>query len=120
MTTQSIPSENDIQAVEERLATLYAELSPAQQEILETIIAAGLTLTSTDDTAGYSMLSSYEMEHLARSRMAELREDFRRANFQQEETGASDEAGPRWNLGPLLEWFRRAPAAQQRPGGAAV
>ena len=121
MSTQSagVPTESDVVAVEQRLSALWTDLTPAQQEILDTIICTGLSVVSaSEDTQGYIDMANnplYMEEHI-RSRTAELREDYRRANFQRENPEA--EAGPRWSLRPVLNWFQRAPAPQQRPGGA--
>ena len=119
MTTQSanMPSERDVIAVEQRLAALYEELPPAQQAVLDTIIAAGLTVTTAGDTSGYSFgMHPVELEMVARARIEEIREDFQRVNAGRDVPTDAAAPRPRWNLRPLLEWFRRAPAAQPQAG----
>lgn len=121
MSTQStvMPGEGDVAAVEQRLAELWSDLTPAQQALLDTIITAGMTIVGTGDTAGYMMPSLLEMQAHVEARRAEIQEDWRRANT----TVAAGSAGAakpvrRWDLRPVLDWFRRAPAPQ--PGGSAT
>ncbi len=114
------PDASDVHAVEARLSALYAELPPAQQEVLDTVIAAGLAgLSPQDDTAGYVFEHPVVLEQLARYKIAELHEEARRARLSHEATARS--AAPRrgWNLQPVLEWLRRAPAVppRSRPAG---
>ena len=116
-----IPSEQDVAAVEGRLAALYAELPSGQRAVLETVVAAGLhTLAAAeDDTSGYSM----DVELLYEARRQELQR-------------AWDEADRRGALGPVpqaegtsqpslltpvLAFFRRTAAArpQAQPTGGA-
>src|SRR5438067_1797365 len=104
------PTEGDIGAVQDTLAELYATLSPAQQDVLDTIIAAGLSLADEEDSGGYVMApSQLELESYMRDRVASLREDYRRANDSAEEQPgeARGPRGPRWNLRPLLDWVGR-------------
>ena len=103
------PSEKDVLAVQDKLAELYATLTPAQQEVLDTILAAGLSIVDQDDTGGFIMSTTneVEMEHYMRSRMSVLQEEWRRANYaEDEEQGEGRRL--RWNLKPLVEWFNRA------------
>lgn len=104
-------TERDIMVVQDKLAELYATLSPAQQDVLDMIMAAGLSLVD-DDAGGYVMVAGpAEMETMMRSRIAELQEDFRRTN-----TGSNDETSGdrthRWNLRGLFSWLNRP---QPRP-----
>jgi hypothetical protein len=101
------PSDRDVMVVQDKLAELYATLSPGQQQVLDTILAAGLSLVDEEDTGGFVMApSQMEMEQIMRDRMATLQEDWRRANVTTD--GAQGEGGAlRWNLKPLLDWFNR-------------
>ena len=116
MTTHetAIPSEQDVAAVEGRLAALYAELPRSQRAVLETVVAAGLhTLAAAeDDTSGYSM----DVELLYEARRQELQ----RAWAETDRRGAlgpvpQSEGTPQpLLLTPVLAFFRRTAAA--RPG----
>ena len=123
MTTHEagIPSEQDVAAVEGRLAGLYAELPAGQRAVLETIVAAGLQslAAAEDDTSGYVMPE--ELLYAAR------REELRRAwdeTDRREALGAVPRAAGTSGtsvLAPVLAFFRRAAAAQpgtQPAGGA--
>jgi hypothetical protein len=105
------PTERDLMVVQERLADLYASLTPTQQAVLDTIMAAGLSFLDEDDTGGFSFSGDpITMEAHMRSRMAELQEAWRSAN-----TTADQQEGARhlrWDLKPLLDWFNRP---QPRP-----
>lgn len=121
MTTQSanMPTESDVTAVEQRLAALYEELSPAQQAVLDEIIAAGLTIATAGDTQGFSFgMHPVELEMFARARVDEIKDDFRRVNAGRDVATGSPGPRERWNLRPLLEWFRRAPAPQPGAPGS--
>jgi len=93
--------------VQDRLAELYASLAPAQREVLDTILAAGMSLTTDDDTSGFFMVNSqFELESLMHDRVSTLREEWRQAT-----TSADAEPGgrkSRWNFRPLVEWANRA------------
>lgn len=105
------PTERDIMVVQERLAELYASLTPAQQEVLDTIMAAGLSFLDEDDTGGFILTGDLmHMEAHMRSRIAELQESWRSANPPAEQQGESRHR--RWNLKPIMDWFNRP---QPRP-----
>jgi hypothetical protein len=117
--TSGIPTEHDVAAVEQRLSALWADLSPSQQALLDTIIGAGLAIASPDDARGYGtdMLANPDaVRDYFRDRAAELAEDWRRANVHGASTGA---VAPRWNLRPLLDLVRRAPSPKAQPQGGA-
>ncbi len=119
MSTEStvMPVESDVAAVEQRLADLWSDLTPAQQALLDTIITAGMTIVGGGDTAGYMMPSVMEMQAHIQTRTAEIQEDWRRANTTAAtSTGAGAKPSRRWDLRPALDWFRRAPAPQPRGG----
>ena len=102
------PNDQDVMVVQDRLAQLYATLTPAQQQVLDTIMAAGLSFVDEDDTGGYMMVNSQvEMEQYMRDRMSTLQEDWRRANYSAEEPQDGEDRRMRWNLKPLLDWFNR-------------
>ncbi len=105
------PTERDIMVVQERLAELYARLTPAQQEVLDTIMAAGLSFIDEDDTGGFVLTDDpHSLESHMHQRISHLQEEWRRAN---PPGAASDEPEQlRWNLQPLLDWFHRP---QPRP-----
>ncbi len=106
------PTERDIMIVQDKLAELYATLSAAQQEVLDTLMAAGLSLIDDDDTGGFLAIAGQaELETLMHDRIAALREDFRRANAGTDEK-VSETHHLRWDLTPLLDWFHRP---QPRP-----
>ena len=103
------PSEKDVLAVQDKLAELYATLSPAQQEVLDTILAAGLSIVDQDDTGGFIMTNSQmELEQVMRDRMAMLQEDWRSANYSTGDAEQGEGRRLRWNLKPLVAWFNRA------------
>ena len=118
---EATPGEQDVQAVEQRLAALYGDLAPAQQTVLATIVAAGLDrLTrADDDTSGYSLYMPAPYETLK----LELEHVWRQAD----RLGALGEPptlerqGRGGVLQPLVEFFRRRPAAmpQTEPAGGA-
>lgn len=104
------PSERDFLVVQERLAELYASLTPAQQEVLDTIMAAGLSFVDDDDLSGYVMSGDTSaMQAHMQYKMDELREEWRRAN-PPAAASTSDSGTPRarWNLKPLMDWFNRS------------
>lgn len=105
------PTARDIAAVQEKLADLYASMPPAQQAVLDMIMAAGLSMVMDDDTGGYGMPASWEEVGIVnRQRAAELREAWRSANTSR--TGAdAAKSELRWDLQPLMDWFSRP----QRP-----
>jgi hypothetical protein len=111
--TDVMPTEADIEAVQDRLASLYAELPPGQQAVLEMIIASGLSMVNTDDTSGYGLEMPGGMDIIAQARVDELRHEWRRVNSrahsdeprQQQRRGGMD-------LRPILAWFNRP---QPRP-----
>ena len=116
-----IPSEQDVAAVEGRLAALYAELPSGQRAVLETVVAAGLQQLSAaeDDTSGYSM----DVELLYEARRQELQ----RAWAETDRRGAlgpvpqSEGTSQPSLLAPALAFFRRTATARpgaQRAGGA--
>ena len=112
--TDAVPAESDILAVEQRLAALWSELPPAQQAVLDSVIASGLcAISMAADTSGFvsQLTNPMAVEEYIRSRTAELREDARRAHMARDA-----EPGPRrrWNLSPLLDWLRRAAPTDQR------
>lgn len=114
MSTDSaiVPVDGDVIEVERRLAALWTELTPAQQAVLDALIAAGLAVTSPNDTGGFSLtMSPPELDAFRTARTEALQRDWQRANTK------ADAAAPprRWDLRPLLEWFRRAPAAAPQP-----
>ncbi len=115
-----IPSEQDVAAVEGRLAALYAELPMGQRTVLETVLAAGLhTLAAEDDTSGYSM----EVELL----FAAQRQELQRAWDEADRRGAlgpvpQTEGTPQPSLlAPVLALFRRTATARSeaQPAGGA-
>ncbi len=116
-----IPSEQDVAAVEGRLAALYAELPSGQRAVLETVVAAGLqTLAAAeDDTSGYSM----EVELL----FAAQRQELQRAWDEADRRGAlgpvpQTEGTPQPSLlTPVLAFFRRTATARSetQPAGGA-
>ena len=104
------PGERDLIAVEQRLSVLWADLSPAQQMVLDTIVGAGLTMTTAGDTTGFSAMTGNQelLRTYIQSRTAELQ-----GESQQADTGDDDApAGRRWDLRPMLDWFHHRPAAQ--------
>jgi hypothetical protein len=108
------PTERDVLIVQEKLAELYATLSPSQQEVLDTLMAAGLSFVEfDDDTGGYLFSGSpVEAEAHVRSRMAELKADWQRVNPPADASGdAKERPELRWDLKPLLDWWQR-PSAQ--------
>ena len=114
------PGEQDVQAVEQRLAALYGDLAPAQQTVLATIVAAGLDrLTRADDTSGYSLYMPAPYETLK----LELEHVWRQADRLGAlgEPPTPERAGRGGVLQPLVEFFRRRPAAVSRaePAGGA-
>jgi hypothetical protein len=74
MTTELVPgpSEQDIVAVEARLAAVYAALPPAQQAVVATVIAAGVETLAGADTRGYTDVAA-----LYQVRMQELEQIWR-------------------------------------------
>ena len=113
------PSEQDVQAVEARLATLYADLPAAQQAVLGTVIAAGVETLAGADTRGY-----YDVEALYHARLLELEQAWRRADAQgpharDRELAEATTGEPRAVFGPLQALFRRAQAGQPQPSGGA-
>ena len=119
--TSRIPDENDVAVVEERLSTLYNELTPAQQAVLETVLITGLAVVERagHDTAGYYNMA--ETEGMYQAKRSELQQAWRhadRSHWTSPTTAGSRQ--PRV-LRPVLDWFRRAPAAQPQlrtePGG---
>ena len=111
------PGQADVRMVEERLAAVWHELSPAQQAVLDAIIGAGLAVASGADTAGFlrPLASPEAMDEYVRTRSAALHDD-RRARFSS--TGSPDER-VRWDLAPLVDWLRRASGVEPglRPQG---
>lgn len=90
-----IPSDHDVIVVESRLATLYSELSPEQQTLLDTIIATGLTImVSEGDTRGF-FENPEILQSLAHFKVSDLAHD----------VPGQPQRG--WNLTPVLEFFRR-------------
>ncbi len=71
------PSEQDVQAVEEHLAALAAELPAPQQAVLATLVAAGLDALRADDTRG-NVVSDPLIYY--RTRRLELQQVWRRAD----------------------------------------
>ena len=113
------PSEQDVEAVEARLAAVYAALPPAQQAVLGTVIAAGVETLAGADTRGYS-----DVESLYQARLLELEQVWRRADAQghHDRTRALAEPTTRERRSlfqPLQALFRRAPAGQPQPSGGA-
>lgn len=111
-----VPTERDVAAVEQRLSALWADMSPAQQALLDTIIGGGLAIATPDDTQGYhqALLSNPDaVGDYYRTRVAELTEGWRRANTPRD-PGAGP--APRWDLRPLLNLVRGATA----PSGGAT
>lgn len=105
------PTERDLMVVQERLADLYASLTPAQQTVLDTIMAAGLSFFDEDDTAGFILTADpTAMESHMRTRVSELQESWRSANSSTDQQPEAHHR--RWNLKPLIEWFNRP---QPRP-----
>jgi hypothetical protein len=105
----TMPDERDLAALEQRLSALYNELPPGQQELLDTIVAAGLSLLGSDDTAGYVAIpGAPEVRAMHEAKLAELRRD-----WQQTQAQPADTATPRsrWRLRPVLDWLRRGSAA---------
>jgi len=103
------PTDRDMMVVQDKLAELYATLTPAQRDVLDTIMAAGLSFVEEDDDlSGYQLIGGLaEADAHVRSRMAELKEDWRRANTRFESDSASEESRLQWGLRPLLDWFHR-------------
>lgn len=104
----TIPSGKDVSVVQERLADLYAELTPAQQSVLDLILAAGISVADIgEDTGGFGMLDSpYTLDSYMRHHVADLHESNREAK--QHGLGKASEGGaPRWDLRHLVEWFNR-------------
>lgn len=121
MTTERAmtPTESDVTTVEQRLTALWSDLTPQQQAVLDTIIGASLTIAGSEDASGYTdMLSNpWLAMQMVNARHAELERDFRSANTT---AGSTAPRGRRFDLGPVLDWFRRAPAPQTRPRGGAT
>ncbi len=116
MTAESgvTPGEHDLIAVEQRLSVLWADLSPAQQMVLDTIIGASLTVADTGDTSGFSMMAANPemMRAHIQERTAELRGEWR-------QVAARDGAATvraRWDLRPMLDLLgpRPTPARLSR------
>ena len=107
----------DVRVVEERLAALWQELSPAQQALLDAIIGAGLAVAGGAETAGYlgPLASPEAMDEYVRTRSATLR-DGQHAGSR---SSGSTEDGRRWDLAPLVDWLRRATGVESglRPQG---
>jgi hypothetical protein len=102
------PTDRDVMVVQDKLAELYATLTPSQQQVLDTILAAGLSFVDEDDTGGFIMAhTQIELEQHMRDRMATLQEDWRRANYSADDGQQGEGRRLRWNLKPLLEWFNR-------------
>src|SRR3712207_3868231 len=104
MTTEHspMPSEQDLQAVEARLAAVYAELPPAQRAVLGAVIAAGVETLASADTRGY-----YDIESLYQARLLELEQAWRRADARghrdrTRELAEPTTGEPRSLFGPLL------------------
>ena len=124
MTTNqtSVPGDADVQALEQRLAALYAELPHGQQAALEMLLAAGLQTLDTgdNDTAGYSL---HELDGVYQARRLEMQRAWRQADRLGALGDPPERAGGagRGVLQPVIEFFRRAGAAQpqQRPAGEA-
>jgi hypothetical protein len=114
------PSEQDIAAVEARLAAVYATLPPAQQTVVATVIAAGVETLAGAETRGY-----YDVEALYQARLLELEQVWQRADAQghhdrTQELATATTPESRTVLGPLRAVFRRLAAADQpRPAGGA-
>jgi hypothetical protein len=105
------PTERDIMVVQEQLAELYARLTPAQQEVLDTIMAAGLSFIDEDDTGGFAFSDDLlTREVYMRDRISYLKDEWRRANSRDD--SSKDDHQLRWNLQPLMDWFHRR---QPRP-----
>jgi hypothetical protein len=104
------PTESDLAALEGRLTAFYNELPPAQQELLDTIVAAGLSLLAPADTAGYIAIpGGAEVRAMHEAHLSELRASWQQAQVQPDD-GAAVQPAARWSLRPLLDWLRRAPA----------
>jgi hypothetical protein len=102
------PTEHDVTVVQDKLAELYATLAPAQREVLDTILAAGMSMVTEDDTSGFVLVnSSFELEQHMQYRMTTLKEEWRQANATGE-GDATETRTRRWNFKPLLEWASRA------------
>lgn len=113
----AIPSERDIDAVEERLVALWEQLSPAEQTVLDMIVGAGLTAMAADDTAAFSMvMHNPEMARdYIRTRTAELHAEYRKAATGPDAPDAPRTARRRWDLRVLRGWFQTIPPTTQ-PG----
>ena len=118
----SPPSEQDVQAVEEHLAALAADLPAPQQAVLATLVAAGLDALRADDTRGNAVpdpLIYY------RTRRLELQQVWRRADQLGPQVRDQQLAEPPRQehrlFQPLVEFFRRTRTAppQTRPAGDA-
>jgi hypothetical protein len=114
------PSEQDIAAVEARLAAVYATVPPAQQAAVPPVIAAGVETLAGADTRGYTDVGA-----LYQIRMQELEQIWRQADAQGHHARTHDLATAtsresRTVFGPLRAVFRRLAAADQpRPAGGA-
>lgn len=105
------PTDRDLMVVQERLAELYASLTPAQQEVLDTIMAAGLSFFDDDDTGGFLFSGDpAALEAHMHARITELREAWQDSNPSAEQS--TEEHRLRWDLRPLMHWFNRS---QPRP-----
>ena len=114
------PSELDLQAVETRLAALYADLPAAQQAVLGTVIAAGVEALAGADTHGYF----FDLETRYQAQRQELEQAWRQADAQghhdrTRELAEATTGEPRSVFRPLWALFRRVPAGQPQPSGGA-
>jgi len=116
MPSDAPPGERDVQEVEARLAALYGDLTPAQQTVLATIVAAGLDRRghADGDTSGFAFDpdTRYQAEKL------ELERAWRQADQRGAlgEPVAARRVGRRGVLQPLVEFFRRQPMAAPYAG----
>jgi len=114
-----VPNERDLEAVEGRLAALYADLPAAQQALLENIVLAGIDTLAAGDTSGYFDLETHFAAQRAELHRAWRRADQRGPGDRERELAAAAEPEQRRVLQPLLDLLRRMPAAQSPSSGGA-
>lgn len=120
MTSESLGQvgEQDLEAVEDRLAALYAGLPVGQQIVMERIVLAGVDALAADTGGYWDLDTHYQAQRL----------ELQRAWRQADQHGRRDREGQvaearteerRRIFQPLADLFRRAPAAQAPSSGGA-
>lgn len=119
MEDTGVVGERDLEAVEDRLAALYADLPAAQQAVLERIILAGVDALASADTSGYSELDThYEAQRMALQR-AWRTADQRGPHDRAAQLAEAAQTPRRRVFQPLAGFFRRAPAVPAPTSGSA-